>query len=293
MKALDKLREILMEQRVMEFLVLSLLVYIVLDALILAWFFAAPYVVQSENRFVFGFGMLAYNVGYLLSNCHQMPQRTVFLDGFPFPFCARDLGIYIGCFIGGILPFMKLRMSKALSSIPVSIALLIPLVVDGVSQTILRLRESSNTLRLVTGLLFGFAMVYFFAERIVKSYAKSVDFFAEAKRAASIGVVFLVALSVGAYIVSDDYLTLNEAVNESGLNPSFVTYVSARSFSTLRADPYFSSYDDAVFDALLRHRFHGYGVWVVYEGDMIKDGKYVYFSGGSGNLSLIPDTNSI
>ena len=89
-------QRILADRQVIEFLFMSLVVYLVLDAMILAWFIATPLAARSGNRLAFGLAMLGYNVGYLTSNCHQMPQRSLMVLNFQVPFCFRDTGIYAG-----------------------------------------------------------------------------------------------------------------------------------------------------------------------------------------------------
>ena len=281
---------ILSNKSIMEFLFLSLLIYLVLDAIILAWFFLVPYSIQSSNRLLFGLGVLGYNWGYLTSNCHQMPQRTLLFNGFEMPFCSRDTGIYVGCLIGGVLPFLRLRLPGWLKSPYFFILSLLPLIVDGVSQTIFNLRESSNELRTLTGILFGFGLVYVFAAVIVGRSRVFIDFRSEYGKVARISAVIMVVLLVSAYVVAGDYVTLREAVERSDLKPTFVTYVSKRAYSTIRFDPYIDSYNDAVLTELLAKGYRGHGVWVIYAGNMQHEGKYVYFSSGDGRFALIKDT---
>jgi len=278
-------------QGMMEFLLMFLLVYIVLDAVILAWFFLAPLMASSGNRLFFGLAMLAYNQGYLVSNCHQMFQRSLIFAGFEMPFCARDTGIYVGCLVGAALPLAGLKLPRRLASVWVCGLLMVPLAVDGVSQTILDMRESSNLLRVATGLLFGFGMVYVFSARIVERSREMVDVRSEAAKALRLGVLTVAVLFAVGYYVGGGYVTLREAVSESGMNPSFVTYASKRSLETVRYDPYLSSYDDSVLDEMVAYGSRGNGVWVVYEGPMGHAGKDVFFR-GDGTFRLVSDVNS-
>lgn len=275
----------------MEFLLMFLLVYIVLDAVILAWFFLVPYMAGSSSRLLFGMAMLGYNQGYLVSNCHQMFQRSLIFGGYEMPFCARDTGIYVGCLVGAVLPFANRRLPRRLSSPWVCALLMAPLAVDGVSQTILDMRESTNLLRVVTGLLFGFGMVYVFSARIVERSRGMVDVRGEAVKALRLGALTVAALLAAGYYVGGSYVTLREAVSESGLNPSFVTYASRRSLETVGYDPYLRSYDDSVLDEMVEYGGRGNGVWVVYAGPMSHPGKDVFFR-GDGVFRLVSDVNS-
>jgi uncharacterized membrane protein len=273
----------------MEFLFMFLMVYIVLDVIILAWFFAAPLAVQSSNRLIFGLGMSAYNIGYLVSYCHQMFQHSILIGDFELPFCSRDTAIYVGCLIGGILP-MYVKLPKFTQSLAVAALLMIPMAADGITQSILIMRESTNTLRIVTGLLFGIGMVYFFSVRIVEHARKFVSIRDESMKAVRIGVFSVLVLLACSYYLGGMYVTKEEAIRESGLNPTFVTYATARSLLTTRYDPYLNTYDDAVLKEMIRYGPRGNGVWIIYEGTMEHQGKYVFFSGGNGRFEMISDS---
>jgi len=296
MKFLSQLKadciQYLTKQSTLEFTALLLLVYLALDAIILAWFLLTPLLVQSGSRLLFGLGMLGYNYGYLATNCHQMPQRSILLGGFQFPFCSRDTGVYVGCLIGAAVPLLNLKLPKFMKSLLFCALLLTPLVVDGVTQTLLHMRESDNTLRLLTGLLFGFGFAYFFAARIAEHSKGVVDYGAEGVRAARISAVIITLLLAAAYIVGDDYKTMGAAVAESGLKPTFVTYVPGRAVDTVGFDPYIHSYEDAVLDRLRQHGYQGHGLWVIYEGSVAREGRHVYFTKGDGTFALISDVNS-
>lgn len=85
--------------------------------------------------------------------CHQLPERSFFLFGHQLPVCARCLGIYAGAFLGSF--FAK----KESPSPWVLVAGLFPMAVDGGTQ--LLFRESTNFLRLTTGLIAGFVTVFY------------------------------------------------------------------------------------------------------------------------------------
>jgi uncharacterized membrane protein len=276
----------------MEFLFLALLVYLALDAVILAWFLAAPFAVQSGSRLAFGSAMLAYNFGYLSSNCHQMPERSLIIAGYEMPFCARDTGIYFGCLLGALMPFMPLRRPAFVRSLWFCLLIMLPMAVDGVSQTIFDMRESTNALRLATGFLFGVGMVLYFAEKVVERAKPYVEPRVDWQKTLRITAVFCVLLLAGSWWAGGAYVTRSEAVAESGMNPTFVYYATKRSLSTVRADPYISSYNDAVLAGMLEYGRQGHGAWIIYNGTMEHSGKYVFFSGGDGEFRFVPDVSS-
>jgi uncharacterized membrane protein len=88
--------------------------------------------------------------------CHGMVSRCLTLWNAPMPICARCTGIYVGLLMG-ILAFVMFwkRIDAGLARWFVMIAVL-PIGIDGITQA-LGLRESTNPLRLVTGLTVAFA----------------------------------------------------------------------------------------------------------------------------------------
>lgn len=81
--------------------------------------------------------------------CHQMAHRSYFYKGKQFPICARCTGILVGYLAGILYAFIWGHLS-----IMVSLLLIVPLVVDGGIQYIIK-RESTNNRRVLTGILAG------------------------------------------------------------------------------------------------------------------------------------------
>jgi len=273
---------------IMEFVFQFMLIYVALDAIIVAWFLITPFAVQSSNRLVFGVGMLAYNFGYLVTNCHQMPHHSLIFGTFEMPFCARDTGVYIGCLIGAMLPFTKMKAPRWLKSPAFLLLSLLPLVVDGTTQIFL-LRESNNILRLATGLLLGFGAAYFFFANLIPYCLKVVDAAEEYVKTRRITVGFVIIILLVGYFVGPNYVTKEQAIAKSGMTPTFVTYLSSRALETIPWDPYLPSYNDAVLREAVSYGHHRNGVWVLYNGTMEHQGKYVWFSGGDGKITMIKD----
>ena len=96
--------------------------------------------------------------------CHQMPERTICIDGMYLPLCARDTGIYLGVTIVFIYSFVrgKIKSDKVPSTqISIILALLtVPMMIDAVSSYI-SIRQTDNTVRLMTGIFFGMPIVLF------------------------------------------------------------------------------------------------------------------------------------
>jgi uncharacterized membrane protein len=73
--------------------------------------------------------------------------------GFKMPVCARDFGIYLGSLVGMAL-FLVWRVKPM--SLWVYGIFILPLLIDGFAQ-LLTGYESTNMIRLVTGLIAGIA----------------------------------------------------------------------------------------------------------------------------------------
>jgi uncharacterized membrane protein len=99
-------------------------------------------------------------MGYGL--CHQLPERSFFGGGVQVSVCARDTGIYIGILLSLAMIAAVHRGSRP-RGFPtragwVAIALMIgAMAIDGVTEYS-GLRPTTNELRLITGLLAGYAI---------------------------------------------------------------------------------------------------------------------------------------
>jgi uncharacterized membrane protein len=87
--------------------------------------------------------------------CHGYPERCLVLWGVPMPICARCTAIYSGLALAIVVFVLLPRMSEFAARMVMLIAT-VPLAVDGLTQLV-RLRHSTNGLRLATGLVAGIA----------------------------------------------------------------------------------------------------------------------------------------
>jgi uncharacterized membrane protein len=85
--------------------------------------------------------------------CHQKAERSFFFNENQMPFCSRCTAIWLGFTIGlGLMVFYQVKLSyKFLILLFISLA---PIGIDGVGQ-LFNLWESTNLIRLITGLLIG------------------------------------------------------------------------------------------------------------------------------------------
>ena len=93
--------------------------------------------------------------------CHQIPERSYFIDGHKFAVCSRCTGIYFG-FAFTLLLYPLVRSLRNTSTPPRSLLILslLPLAID-FSLTFFGIWENTHTSRLLTGLLLGSVSVFY------------------------------------------------------------------------------------------------------------------------------------
>lgn len=84
--------------------------------------------------------------------CHQKPERSFFINGYQFPVCARCTGVLIASTIACIVFIFKSI------SLKYCIFMCAIMFSDWFIQRI-GIRESTNTRRLITGLVGGFGFM--------------------------------------------------------------------------------------------------------------------------------------
>lgn len=95
------------------------------------------------------------------AECHQLANRSYFLNDNQMPFCARDVGLFLGLALAsGAVTFVRYKIYP-----PLVLAGLIPIGIDGGLQLVTEY-ESNNLLRLATGLLAGAALALLLAHFI-------------------------------------------------------------------------------------------------------------------------------
>ncbi|MFP4082754.1 MAG: DUF2085 domain-containing protein [Candidatus Aminicenantes bacterium] len=94
--------------------------------------------------------------------CHQAPERSFFLCGYPLAVCARCLGIYSGFLAGtGVYPFLKgfssLTMPKTINFLLLSL----PIGIDTLGN-FFHIWNTTNTARFFIGFLWGTILPFYF-----------------------------------------------------------------------------------------------------------------------------------
>lgn len=93
--------------------------------------------------------------------CHRKIDRSIKILNYTFPLCARCSGILFGYLFLPLL-FIQTQILKWWF-IPV---LMIPLLIDGFTQK-WKWRESNNSLRIITGILFGLAQSMLIVKTVI------------------------------------------------------------------------------------------------------------------------------
>lgn len=92
--------------------------------------------------------------------CHQRTEKTLIVGGRFLPVCTRCTGAYLGLLIGYVILLFRKKKAKGPPNLWVTLVLSMPMIIDTVTQT-LGMRESTNSLRLITGLFFGVVLLPF------------------------------------------------------------------------------------------------------------------------------------
>ena len=91
--------------------------------------------------------------------CHRIPERSFFIKNHQFPVCSRCTGFYTGLVIYLVVNYFYPH-DYNLNILMLSVILMIPTSIDGLTQYF-GSRESTNTLRFVTGLIGGIRLIIF------------------------------------------------------------------------------------------------------------------------------------
>ncbi len=232
-------------------------------------FLSAPFTVNSDNPLLFGIGVLSYNYGHILNNCHQLPERSIFINNIQLPMCARCIGTNLGCLIGLLAPFYIRPRKGFIFSIWFAGILMTPLVVDGVSQTILHLRESNNTLRFFTGLSFGIGMVFYATGKIIHYAGRNkVDYRRLNGTSKIVYGFFMVVVLIGSLAAGFFYTSNSQALMAlTAEHPNAVVsgagYIPPNALRSIIHDPYIDRYDDSVLrDMMLLRGYGRNGYWL-------------------------------
>lgn len=102
--------------------------------------------------------------------CHQLPGHSFHLAGEQMALCQRCTAMYVASFLVGIAyVFIRNRLDPL--GFRGLLLLSAPMAVDGLTQ-LFGLRESTWELRLITGSLFAFGVMWFALPRLETGFAE-------------------------------------------------------------------------------------------------------------------------
>ena len=95
--------------------------------------------------------------------CHQMPERSFFINGYQFPVCARCSGVILSLPVSLIL--MKMRKLTVKCA-----GLFIGIMLADWTIQFLKIKESTNLRRVVSGFLGGIGIHFYYFKMIRALY---------------------------------------------------------------------------------------------------------------------------
>jgi uncharacterized membrane protein len=151
--------------------------FVLYSAMVLALYvflsmFSALFI-QSDNQFIMGVGAATYIANIYM--CHQLPERTLTLFGQHMSLCERCMAIMVGALLAYPAAFWRRKFPTFMLSKWFVLLALIPIGVDGVGQ-FLGMWESTAVVRIATGFLAAFGVLYFRANHCFTTFQTATVF---------------------------------------------------------------------------------------------------------------------
>jgi len=112
---------------------------------------------RADGSYSFGDCLPSDKLSYTRANAVESETEAA----YKLPVCSRDVAIYLAMLLGAIaLPFVRRVESHDWPNKWLLVASCVPIAIDGGTQLI-GIRESSNSIRMITGAIVGFALPFY------------------------------------------------------------------------------------------------------------------------------------
>lgn len=104
--------------------------------------------------------------------CHQRPERSFFLNGFPLAVCGRCFGIYAGILLGTLVfPLLRRKAPGGFPAIRTLVLFSLPIGLDTLAN-FLGLWSTGNGFRFASGILWGVILPFFFIPAVAEALGR-------------------------------------------------------------------------------------------------------------------------
>ncbi len=140
-------------------------VWIVTTVVVTAWVLAILIAPALAGQ---GSGAASSIYSFFSYICHQIPERSLTITGFPMAVCSRCFGVYGGLVIGTLIyPLWRpVDETEPVSRFWLFLSL-VPITIDW-SLTVFGVWENTHVSRFVTGMILGIACATFIVPAVVE-----------------------------------------------------------------------------------------------------------------------------
>ena len=123
----------------------------------------APFLAANSNEAI---AQPIYN--FFSYICHQKPERSFYMAGYPFAVCSRCFGVYFGILLG-LIVYPLWRNIDSIEPLP-RFWLFLSLVPIGIDWLlgVTGIWDNNHVSRLITGLILGFACATYIVPAVVE-----------------------------------------------------------------------------------------------------------------------------
>jgi uncharacterized membrane protein len=121
---------------------------------------------KTDGSYSFGDCMQSDVLSYTHANAVEYADRI----GYKLPVCSRDVALYLAMLLGALLlPLVMKMKGEGWPNKWLLVAACVPIAIDGGTQLV-GMRESSNLMREITGVIVGFALPFYIVPMLNSLY---------------------------------------------------------------------------------------------------------------------------